>query len=118
MHSVQFYRTAEKILREHIRSVHDNITFKCSKCEFTAVSNSSVRRHFRRDHERVRWNCDKCEFVTKFRESYKEHEKLHASGKYGEEKIEKLKRLKARHELQVSPVKNFFCGKLNVFLPI
>ena len=103
-----FIGRRKKILREHIRSVHDNITFKCSKCEFTAVSNSSVRRHFRRDHERVRWNCDKCEFVTKFRESYKEHEKLHASGKYGEEKIEKLKRLKARHELQVSPVKKFF----------
>ena len=109
----KFIARRKKILREHIRSVHDNITFKCSKCEFTAVSNSSVRRHFRRDHERVRWNCDKCKFVTKFRESYKEHEKLHASGKYGEEKIEKLKRLKARHELRLSPVKKNICGKLN-----
>ena len=106
----------KNILNTHIRSVHDKLKYTCRKCDFTAVSNSSVRRHYRRDHEKVRWNCEKCEFVTKFRETYKEHEELHASGKYEEKKKEQLKRSINIQSLIVSPVKKNICGKSNCCL--
>ena len=101
------------LLRAHIKSVHDNFKYKCGKCDFTAVSNSSVRRHFRRDHEKVKWSCDQCDYVTKFLESFREHEKLHASGKYKEKKKEKLNRFISTQESRASPVEKNICGKSN-----
>ena len=99
----------------HIRAAHDNFKYKCKKCDFKAVSNSSVRRHFRQDHEGVRWNCEKCAYVTKHLESYREHEKRHASGKY-EEKKNKLKSLIDMRGPRMSPVKKNICGKSNCCL--
>ena len=71
-------------LKNHIRAIHEGLTFACSQCDFETAKESNLKVHIRIQHELVRYACNQCDFTEFTRKSdLKIHiESLHEGVKY------------------------------------
>ena len=46
----------------HIKSVHEEVKYKCNQCDFTFTDTSNLRRHIQSKHEEVKYGCNQCDY--------------------------------------------------------
>mgnify|MGYP001299730306 CR=1 FL=1 len=48
-------------LKEHIKSVHENVRYNCDKCGKSFSQKGTLNSHIQGVHENIRYNCEKCD---------------------------------------------------------
>jgi len=64
-------------MQRHVRTIHNDVKYPCSKCTYRASDLHILRRHVEAIHEYVKYPCDHCEYRASFKHHLKTHMKIH-----------------------------------------
>jgi predicted RNA-binding Zn-ribbon protein involved in translation (DUF1610 family) len=76
-------------LSQHIKSIHEGVTYDCDKCDFSSKMLRTFNQHIKSIHERGKYNCEKCNFNTAYTNRLVQHmTKIHGGVTYECDKCE------------------------------
>ena len=77
-------------LKEHIKSVHENVRYNCDKCGKSYSQKGTLTKHIQSVHEHIRYKCDKCDKTFSLKTVLKAHiQSVHDNFRYKCEKCDK-----------------------------
>ena len=77
-------------LNSHIQGVHENIRYNCEKCDKSFSQKGTLTKHIQSVHEHIRYKCDKCDKTFSLKTVLKAHiQSVHDNFRYKCEKCDK-----------------------------
>ena len=65
-----------KKIKSHIASIHKDVKFSCSACEYTTRVKRDLKRHIRVVHQGITYPCSHCDHKATDEGNLKRHIKL------------------------------------------
>ena len=64
-------------LTRHVNGKHQEASFNCKKCSFTANRIDNVRRHENGKHKKDNYSCSECSYFSDRKDNLTRHKKTH-----------------------------------------
>ena len=80
----QFTEATQKVnLKKNIQSVHEDIEYQCSQCDYQATRKDNLKTHIQSVHEGIKYPCTQCDYQATREDSLKTHiQSVHEGIKY------------------------------------